>query len=72
MKNIYKDKKLELEVRDENGNFVRTHHFFFNTKEGKEFNLNINGHKYAITAEGEIVDNKLTNNHPDFEFIPYD
>ena len=59
-------KKVQLEVRDAEGKFVRSYSFFFDETEGTNYSLTVDKTKYNIDAEGNILPT------PNPKFTPYD
>lgn len=59
-------KKVQLEIRDADNNFVRSHSFFFNETEGQNYSITIDKQTYQIDSEGHILPT------PNPKFTPYD
>jgi len=49
------EKKLQLEILDDEGNVKVTHHFFYNIKDGNTLRLTINNNVYIMDKDGKIV-----------------
>ena len=63
-------KKVQLEVRDSEGKFVRSYSFFFDETEGTNYSLTLDKQTYPIDAEGNIIGE--VNHKPNPKFTPYD
>ena len=61
-------KKVQLEVRDSEGKFVRSYSFFFDETEGNNYSITIDKTIHNIDAEGNIIGE--VNHNPNF--TPYD
>ena len=61
-------KRVQLEVRDAEGKFVRSYSFFFDETEGTNYSLTLDKQSYKVTAEGDIIEEIK----PNPKFTPYD